>query len=557
MLARTLHLGPLRTALPWVAGLTLACSGDPAPKQTVDSADTGSEYDDVDIIAFDLTVRIVLPLNQSNLFDEVSRLDLIVEQAGAEVGRWSMEDIARGDLDRADGLPALDGAVLALEGFDSEGNLVAFGQSAEVSIEEGEGEVSILVGRADATGWLYNLTTGAAATAIAADGSGGVLMFGGTDRAVAGSAIRGGASSSVRRLDLGRPEEGLVFSTVGSMVPFETSVEDPGRAGHSATRLGGTHDNRDLILVAGGSTDFYDTTQVTDHAFLWDPTTDTAYAGGEFTMGTTLRHHSAVADAAGNVVLSGGTRVASENNVYAPQSTVLFFDGANLEFTTIDPPSGDVSWVHHASAAFGERGTLLCGGLVFPGLAPDYQSVDACAVVSTSGAYLSQTESGITLPKGLLHHAMVGLADGSVLVTGGASYADGTYTVTNEAWVLSADGSTWTDVGPMHLPRAMHSMTRLPDGRVVVVGGASEIDTHWWDGAMGMACAEVFNPELGDFVELSTCGTSDPDGALPEAVVMPAVTTEPTRGIAVMVGGLNRSDEGGTGATIYLPPTPN
>ena len=57
------------------------------------------------------------------------------------------------------------------------------------------------------------------------------------------------------------------------MVAFDSTEDDPGRAAHTATRLGGTHDNRDLILVAGGSTDFYDTSQVTDQAFLWDPTT--------------------------------------------------------------------------------------------------------------------------------------------------------------------------------------------------------------------------------------------------------------------------------------------
>jgi hypothetical protein len=540
-----------------MAWLALACSGDPKPSSPADSGGIGEVIEEIDIIAFDLTVSILLPLNQSNLFDNVSSLDVIVEQEGGQVGRWSLEDIARGALDRADGLPALDAAVISLEGYDADGALVAFGRSAEVSIEDGEGEVSILVARADAMGWLSNLSVESAATAIAADGAGGVLMFGGTDRNVSGSTVRGKASDSVRRLDLGRPEDGLVFSTVGTMVHYPSSVEDPGRAGHSATRLGGTHENRDLILVAGGSTDFHDASQITDHAFLWDPSVDTAYEGGEFSMGISIRHHRAVADAAGNVVLSGGAKKTSEDNVYSAQNDILFFDGTNLQFTIIEPPSSDFTWIHHAGAAFGERGTLLCGGFVFPGLNPDFQTVDACGIVNTSGRYLSQSESGIKLPVGLLHHAMIGLSDGSVLVTGGATYSDGVYAVTNGAWVLSADGATWTDVGPMHLPRAMHSMSRLPDGRVLVVGGASEIDTHFWHGDNAIACAEVFNPELGDFVQLSTCAATDPDGALPEAVVMPAITVEQTRGIAVVAGGLNRGDQGATGAAIYLPPSPN
>jgi len=557
MHACTPRLGLPGTLSTLAAAFALACSGDKVPPASNDSADTGVVVDAIDIIAFDLTVQVVLPLNQSNLFDEVVQLDLVVDQEGAEVGRWSMEDIARGELDRADGLPALEGAVLALEGFDAENILVAYGTSAPVTINDGEGEVSILVGRADAFGWLYNLTVGAAASAMAADHSGGVLLFGGTDRAVSGSGVRGGADNSVKRLDLGRPGEGLVFSTVGSMVAFDSTEDDPGRAGHTATRLGGTHDNRDLILVAGGSTDFYDTSQVTDQAFLWDPTTDTPYEGGVFTMGSSMRHHVAVADAAGNVVLSGGTLQDSANNVYAPHDTLEFFNGANLEFTTITPPSSDVPWIHHAAAAFGERGILICGGFVFPGVSSSYRSLSACGLVSTSGSYQGHEESGIVLPKSLTHHAMIGLADGGVLVTGGATYDSGEYNVTNEGWVLSADGSTWTEVGPMHLPRAMHSMTRLPDGRVVVVGGATTIDTHWWSGEAAIACAEVFNPDLGDFVELTTCSAGDADGALPEGAVMPAIITEPTRGIAVVAGGQNRNNEGATGAAIYLPPEPN
>jgi hypothetical protein len=263
----------------------------------------------------------------------------------------------------------------------------------------------------------------------------------------------------------------------------------------------------------------------------------------------------AVADAAGNVVLSGGSTRASTGNSYTAHSAMTFFDGRTLEMNPIRLSSDDESWIHHAGARFGDRGVLLCGGFGFPdGSAGDFVTHDHCAIISTAGAYTSQAESGITLPRPLLHHSMVGLADGSVLVTGGATYADGTFAVTNEAWIIDATGLIWTSVGPMHLNRAQHKTTLLPDGRVLVIGGVTAMTEHWWDGTAAVPCAEVFNPELGDFTELSPCTADAPDGDLPGAVSQPAVATDQARGISVVVGGFSRANDGATGAAAFIAP---
>lgn len=532
-----------------------ACSGS-SNKPGSSSEDSGEPATTIEFIEYELTLRIVLPLNQGNLFDSVDRLDIVVNEDGAEVDRYSLEEVQRGELGRGnDSLPALDGATIALEGFGADGSLVAYGESSPVTLNEGEAEAYIFVARTDAFGWLYNLASPSVGAALVADGNGDLLLFGGTVSAAPTAAILGRASTSVRRLDLNQAEEGLVFSTVGSMPAFPSgAVSDPGRAGHTAVRLGGTHDHKDYILVAGGSTDFWDSTQVTNTAFLWDPTTDTV--AGELELSSPLTHHVAVADAAGNVVLSGGsTRDDNAASTYVAHRDMYFFDGASLQFSHLSVPSSARPWIHHAAARYSDRGVLLCGGFGFPsGETDPYEVFDGCAVVSTSGSYTQRSSSGVTLPEPRFHHAMIGLSDGKVLVTGGASYDGVEYTVSNQAWVLDPSTNTWTDVGPMHLARAQHAMTLLPDGRVLVVGGVTAQSDHWWSGNNAVACAEVYNPDLGDFVEVGTCTPTSTDGALPEQVARPAIATEPVRGMAVVVGGMTTNDVGGTGVALYVPP---
>jgi len=555
MFTRTSH--GWKRVLGLAASLSLALvapacgKDDGGGSTTTEPDDSGDAGTTVDVIVFELTLRIVLPLNQGNLFDDVAQLDVVVNQAGAEVARYSMDALQRGEVGRGgEGLPELEDATIVLEGFDAAGTLVAFGESAPVTILDGEeAEAHIFVARTDAFGWLYNLTSGAFGTAVVADGTGDLLMFGGTALLRRGDSVYGQAYSSVRRLDLTRAEDGLAFSTVGSMPTFSTTLSDHGRAGHSATRLGGTHDNRDLILVAGGSTDFWDHTEVTTHAFLWDPTTDTV-VDEDIALVEPTSHHLAVADSAGNVVLSGGSSRYADNNTYSTHRVIHFFDGTTFEMQRLVQPSEEDNWINHGAARFGDRGVLLCGGIRFA----DDLATDVCGVVSTSGGYTGQAESGITLPSPVFHHSMVGLADGSVLVTGGATTDGTTFTTTNEAWLLDPTGTTWTSVGPMHMNRALHAMTLLPDGRVLVVGGLASLGSMFWEGDAAVACAEVFNPELQDFTEVGSCTVDSADGALPGPVAIPAVTTDPARGIAVVVGGLNRSNEGGTGVAIYMPP---
>ena len=91
---------------------------------------------------------------------------------------------------------------------------------------------------------------------------------------------------------------------------------------------------------------------------------------------------------------------------------------------------------------------------------------------------------------------------GGVLITGGQSRPDDTERVdlaTAEVWDPKTETSSAT--GPLHEPRAFHSATTLPDGRVLVVGGLDN-----YDGSVH-ATAEVWDPTTGMFTPTGSLAT--------------------------------------------------
>lgn len=100
------------------------------------------------------------------------------------------------------------------------------------------------------------------------------------------------------------------------------------------------------------------------------------------------------------------------------------------------------------------------------------------------------------------HATVTVLNDGRVLVAGGwVSYTNRTWTATNSAEIFDPVTSTWADIAPMNEPRALHTATLLPDGRVLVAGGAGQ-----WSGGASNArktniaivqTAEIFDPTAG------------------------------------------------------------
>ncbi|HUP70619.1 MAG TPA: kelch repeat-containing protein [Acidimicrobiales bacterium] len=94
-------------------------------------------------------------------------------------------------------------------------------------------------------------------------------------------------------------------------------------------------------------------------------------------------------------------------------------------------------------------------------------------------------------------HTATALPDGRVLVAGGQD-DQGNAVATAEVYDPGADPSddSWAPAGSLSTPRFSHTATLLPDGRVLVAGGAVTEEQRY----VPLAGAEIFDPRTGAWV---------------------------------------------------------
>ncbi len=98
------------------------------------------------------------------------------------------------------------------------------------------------------------------------------------------------------------------------------------------------------------------------------------------------------------------------------------------------------------------------------------------------------------------HHTATRLRDGRVLVVGGEDIA---HTPFADAEVFDPSFETWSPVAPLPSPRTNHTATLLADGRVLVTGGGLTEDIGLPSGVGVLKSAVVFDPDAGTWTPVA------------------------------------------------------
>src|SRR5262245_2202619 len=237
---------------------------------------------------------------------------------------------------------------------------------------------------------------------------------------------------------------------------------------HTATLL-----PDDTVLIVGG----LNGGGALASAEIYDPETETFLQTGPLT--TARAGHSAILLNSGKVLIAGG--YGSGASSYPNLAPAELFDPASGTFS----PAG--AYVGTGGCDFCPPSVLLSDGTVlFPGQQPA-QIYDAASNAFSPGGMMNFELS-----------AAVTLLNGQVLFAGGEDCCGRSA----EAELYSPATHTFAATAHLTLRRVWHTLTRLPDGKVLATGGETDNcrTNKFCYFAGSLASAELYDPSTATFI---------------------------------------------------------
>jgi hypothetical protein len=227
------------------------------------------------------------------------------------------------------------------------------------------------------------------------------------------------------------------------------------------------------VLIAGGCIE--DSCEgITASTELLDPATGASTRGPDMLQPRV--DQAAVALPDGRVLMIGGFQPGTETastELFDP-ATNTFSAGPNLLEPLADP----------VAIVLRDGSVLVAGGF-------GHHASIASAEILDPGLTAFRSTGSMSTPRS--SHGGALLPDGRVIVAGGNTRGD-TGTVLASAEVYDPSTGHWSSTGGMSVPRHKLAVIGLADGRVLVLGGSNDRD------AFGQyRSAEVYDPAAGTF----------------------------------------------------------
>ncbi|HEX6867666.1 MAG TPA: kelch repeat-containing protein [Candidatus Limnocylindrales bacterium] len=251
------------------------------------------------------------------------------------------------------------------------------------------------------------------------------------------------------------------------------------------------------VLIVGGVHGDAEGQPVTPNEQLYDPATGTLQP----TRGrlvTSRYNHTATLLADGRVLITGGSRqpifnpfvVGDGADVIAapPQlASAEIFDPGTGMFSEVGPMSEPRE--AHTATRLADGRVLITGGMTTRDSIPTDISTAAADVFDPASGTFTRVSSMRDSRTG---HAATALADGRVLIVGGSTTTQDTHlTPLSSAELFDPSTGSFIATGSLATERSQPGALRLPDGRVLVVGGSNSYGEP--------RTAELFDPATGRF----------------------------------------------------------
>ena len=215
-------------------------------------------------------------------------------------------------------------------------------------------------------------------------------------------------------------------------------------------------------------------------------------------MANARQIHTATRLSDGRVLVAGGVTTGG-----GPTATAELYDPSTGTWSSA--ASMHVARSRHVAVPLNDGRVLVAGG----------QTASRVHTASTEIYDPSSDTWASTTPMSIGRDNFTGtlLADGRVLVSGGVGGDGSGARVEKSAEIYDPALGQWTPAGNMAKRKFNHAAVRLSDGRVLVVGGASEAGDCIYS-----TTAEIFSPATGDWQTTDPMAT--PRG-LPAAALLP------------------------------------